>query len=193
MIKGYFMEHIGTKELKTERLLLRKIFPNDADMVYKWMSDPEVLKYEDWDIHENIDFTKGFISWITDDYKTEKTYLWGIQLENELIGFALVGNVNEWDGILAYYLRRDCWSKGYATEAANGIIDFMFTKVGIGRISAKHCIKNPASGKVLQKVNMKYKGHVKELEYYSSKSQWHDFDFYAITRDDYISQNGIKK
>ena len=35
--------HKGTKNIKTDRLFLRKIMPDDADMVYKWMSDP--LKY----------------------------------------------------------------------------------------------------------------------------------------------------
>jgi ribosomal-protein-alanine N-acetyltransferase len=187
------MKHLGTKELKTERLLLRKILPEDAEMVYKWMSDPEVLKYEDWDIHENMDFTKGFLSWITDDYKTEKTYFWGIQLDDELIGFAMVADVNEWNGILAYYLRRDCWSKGYATEVAMEIMKFMFTEVGINRISAKHSIKNPASGKVLKKINMRYRGHVKEFEYYSSKSEWQDCDFYAITYDEFMVKFGVKK
>jgi ribosomal-protein-alanine N-acetyltransferase len=183
------MKHLGTKELKTKRLLLRKISSKDAEMVYKWMSDPEVLRYEDWTPHENIDFTKGFISWITDDYKTDKTYCWGIQKDNELIGLAMVADVKEWNGIIAYYLRRDCWSKGYATEAAKIIMNFMFTEVGINRISAKHSIKNPASAKVLKKLNMRYKGHIKEFEYYSSKSEWHDFDFYALTRDDFLNQN----
>jgi ribosomal-protein-alanine N-acetyltransferase len=37
--------HKGTQEIKTERLILRKIMPDDAEMVYKWMSDPEVIKY----------------------------------------------------------------------------------------------------------------------------------------------------
>jgi ribosomal-protein-alanine N-acetyltransferase len=183
------MEHLGTKELRTERLLLRKISSKDAEMVYKWMSDPEVLKYEDWNIHENADFTKGFIAWITDEYKTEKTYFWGIQFGDELIGFAMVADVNKWNGTLAYYLRRDCWSKGYATEAAMGIVNFMFTEVGIDRISAKHSVKNPASGKVLKKINMRYRGHVKEFEYYSSKSEWHDCDFYYITRNDFMNKN----
>ena len=183
------MKNIGTIELQTERLLLRKISHEDADMIYKMMSDPEVLRYEDWNVHENIEYTKGFISWITNDYKTEITYLWGIQLHDELIGFAMVADVNEWNGILAYYLRRDCWKKGYASEASRTIIHFMFTMVGIKRISAKHSIKNPASGRVLKRLNMRFKGHVKEFEYYSSKKEWQDCDFYAITSEEFMNDD----
>ena len=36
----------GTKELETERLLLRKIQPDDYVVAYKeWCSDPEQVKY----------------------------------------------------------------------------------------------------------------------------------------------------
>jgi len=61
----------------------------------------------------------------------------------------------------------------------------MFFEVGVERITAKHSVKNVASGKVLQKVGMRYRGHVKYFEYYSSKSEWHDCDFYAITGEQY--------
>ena len=55
--------HKGTQNINTERLLLRKIIPDDADMVYEWMSDPDIVKFEDWDVHENTDYTRGFISY----------------------------------------------------------------------------------------------------------------------------------
>jgi len=170
--------HKGTQTIKTERLILRKILPDDAEMVYKWMSDPEVLKYEDWEPHNDAGYTRGYISYITGDYKSEQTYLWGIQLGEELIGHILGG------GVLAYYLKKDCWSKGYTTEAVKAVINYMFTEVGIDRIEAKHSINNIASGKVLKKSGMMYKGHVKE--FYYCNSEWQDCDFYALTKEQYL-------
>ena len=181
--------HKGTQQLQTERLLLRKIFPDDAEMVYQWMSDPEVLRYEDWDLHQSVDFTRGFIAYLTHNYESEQTYCWGIQSGEELIGFVMVVDVHEWSGTIAYYLKRNCWSKGYATEAAMAVINYMFSEVGVDRIVAKHIIQNIASGKVLRKVGMHYRGHVKEFEYYSSKSEWYDSDFYAITKEQFFVQN----
>jgi ribosomal-protein-alanine N-acetyltransferase len=174
--------HKGTQVIRTERLLLRKLILEDAEMVFKWMSDPEVLKYEEWILHKNIEFTKGFISWATNDYKSENNYNWGIQLEDELIGNIIVVDVLDEakKGTLGYYLRKDCWSKGYATEAAKAVIKYMFSEIGLYRIDAKHSIKNIASGKVLKKAGMVYKGHVKE--FYYCNSEWHDCDFYAITK-----------
>ena len=178
--------HKGTQEIKTERLLLRKIQPEDIEMIHTWMNDPEIVKYEDWKPHESADYTRGFISYLTGDYESEATYCWGIQLDEEIMGFAMVVDVNEWSGTIAYYLKKDCWSKGYATETVNSIMNYMFLEVGLDRIVAKHSIKNIASGKVLQKVGMRYRGHVKEFEYYTNKSEWHDCDFYAITKKQYL-------
>ena len=169
--------HKGTQTIKTERLILRKILIGDAEMMFKWMSDPEVLRYEDWDPHQNADYTRGYISYITGDYKSDETYLWGIQLGDELIGHILGGN------ILAYYLRKDFWSKGYTTEAVRAVIKYMFTEVGIDRIEAKHSVKNAASGKVLKKAGMIFEKHEKAVYY--CNGEWQDCDFYFLTKDDF--------
>ena len=125
------MTHLGTQVIQTERLILRKITADDLDMIFSWMSDPELTKYEDWIPHESVDYTLGFISWLTGDYKTEQTYCWGIQLGDEIIGFSMVVDVNEWSGSIAYYIKKECWSKGYATEVVIAIMNYMFFKVGV--------------------------------------------------------------
>ena len=173
--------HKGTQPIKTERLLLRKIMPDDAEMVYKWMSDFEVVKFEDWDVHENLDFTRGFISYLTGDYKSDELYCWGIQLNGELIG-NIIGGCG-----LGYYIRRDSWSKGYATEAVKAVLRYMFAEIGIERIETRHSIKNPASGKVLKKAGLIFERHEEKAFY--CHDTWHDCDFYAITKEQYLFPN----
>ena len=175
--------HKGTQEIKTERLILRKIMPDDAEMVYKWMSDPDVIKYEDWAPHQNVEYTRGYIMHVFGDYSSNQSYNWGIQLNNELIGHVVVVDINDRKGSVGYYLRKDFWSKGYTTEAVKAIIEYMLFDVGIGKIEAKHSIKNIASGKILKKIGMAYKGHVKEV--YFSNSEWQDCDYYSITKEEY--------
>lgn len=180
------MEHKGTRTIRTKRLILRKIEAGDMESIQQWMKNPEITRYEDWIPHESVVYTHGFFFWLTGDYENDQTYCWGMQLGEEIVGFALVMNVNEWSGSVAYYVRRDLWSNGYATEAVDAIMNYMFFEVGVERITAKHSIKNTASGRVLKKLGMRYRGHVKEYEYYGSKSEWHDCDFYAITKEQYI-------
>ena len=175
------MTHKGTQTIKTERLLLRKITPDDAEMMYKYMSDPEVLRYEDWEPHQDMEYTRGYISWITGGYESQETYRWGIELDGELIGDILGG------GTLAYYLRKDYWSKGYATEAVKAVINYMFSEVGLDRVDARHAVKNIASGKVLMNAGMRYRGHVKE--FYYCDLEWQDCDFYLLKREQYLCIN----
>jgi len=52
------MEHLGTKIMETERLILRPFHINDAQAMYKnWASDDEVTKFLTWETHKDIDTT----------------------------------------------------------------------------------------------------------------------------------------
>lgn len=53
------MNFIGTKTLETDRLILRKITMNDAESMYNWANDENVIRYLTWQPHENIDVTKS--------------------------------------------------------------------------------------------------------------------------------------
>lgn len=60
------MQHIGTKQLETERLILRRYRMEDADdMFANWVTDPEVVRFWDWKPHQDIAETKSLLrSWI---------------------------------------------------------------------------------------------------------------------------------
>ena len=180
------INHRGTQTIHSQRMTLRKITQEDMQTIYEFMRHAEVTQYEDWIMHESVAYTRGFMSWLTNDYKSDQNYCWGMQLGTVIIGFILMANVNEHSGSIAYYVDKNYWSKGYATEAVVAVMHYMFSQVNIGRIEAKHSIKNPASGKVLKKAGMRYRGHVKEFEFYTSKLQWHDCDFYAITKEQFF-------
>jgi RimJ/RimL family protein N-acetyltransferase len=55
---------------------------------------------------------------------------------------------------LGYWIGSPFWGKGYATEAARLLIGFGFTSLGLARIAARHFARNPASGRVMQKIGM---------------------------------------
>ena len=49
------VKHVGTCELETKRLILRKFKRDDAVMVFNnWASDEEVTRYVAWPIHHHI-------------------------------------------------------------------------------------------------------------------------------------------
>ena len=60
------MKHLGTVELKTDRLILRRFTMDDAEAMYRnWASDPEVTKYLTWPAHANPEISrKDLERWI---------------------------------------------------------------------------------------------------------------------------------
>jgi ribosomal-protein-alanine N-acetyltransferase len=59
---------------------------------------------------------------------------------------------------LGYWIARDRWNNGYATEASQSILDFGFEFLGMHRIEARHFVRNPASGQVMEKLGMRKEG-----------------------------------
>ncbi len=181
------LKHKGTQTIKTARLTLRKVLPDDAEMVYVWMGDPEVCKYERWKPHTDAGYTRGYIHAVFDGYQSERLYHWGIELNGRLIGSVSIVNVDDNDqkALLGYCLAREFWSHGYTTEAVQAVLGYMFTEIGLNRIEASHSVNNTASERVLQKVGMILEGHAKD--YYFCNSGFQDSNLYGITKKWYLN------
>ncbi|SFF75133.1 Protein N-acetyltransferase, RimJ/RimL family [Novosphingobium sp. CF614] len=70
----------------------------------------------------------------------------------------LDGEVN-----LGYWIARDHWGRGYASEAARAVLG-LARMLGHGRIVASHFIDNPASGRVLEKAGFRRTGRIVERD-----------------------------
>lgn len=181
------MKHIGTRELDTERLLLRKISVNDAeDMYNNWASDDIVTKYVTWPTHQNVEETKGLLKMWEKEYENDNCYRWAIELEEEkkLIGSIDVCRISEENETaeIGYVISRDYWNKGIVTEAAKRVVEYLLKEAGFYRIEAQHHLDNPASGKVMQKIGMKYEGIIRGARIV--KGEHIDVAMYAILKID---------
>jgi [ribosomal protein S5]-alanine N-acetyltransferase len=72
---------------------------------------------------------------------------------------------------LGYWIAVDRWNKGFATEASASILDFGFQSLGLHRIESTHFVRNPASGKVMQKLGMTQEGIARD-----SAVKWDHFE-----------------
>lgn len=69
------MNHLGTKQLITPRLLLRKFTIDDCSAAFKnWMNDERVTKYVRWNVHQDIEVTKNIISSWVSSYSNHNFY-----------------------------------------------------------------------------------------------------------------------
>jgi len=84
---------------------------------------------------------------------------------------------------LGYWIAKPHWNQGYATEASAAVVRYGFEVLGLNRIYASSFSRNPASGRVMEKIGMSYEGclkqHVKKWGVYE------DLVHYGILKGDY--------
>lgn len=163
------MQHLGTKVLETERLVLRQFCCEDAGDMYKnWASDAKVTEFLTWPPHESVEVTKKLLeNWIA-SYEDLSCYNWVIALKDgkEIIGNISVVKLDERveAAEIGYCMGRHWWGQGIMAEALKAVIAFLLDEVGMNRIAACHDRNNPNSGKVMVKAGMKWEGVFREAE-----------------------------
>lgn len=145
--------------LETERLILRPLTTADAEAEFVWLSDPEVNRFMPYNLYTSVEQA---VEWLRSVEQCENEYHFGFVRKEDglLVGAGSIGPHEErtaetnlpgaWE--FGYNLRRDCWNKGYATEATRAMIDFAHRTFGVKDFCANHAIENPASGRVMEKV-----------------------------------------
>jgi RimJ/RimL family protein N-acetyltransferase len=86
-------------------------------------------------------------------------------------------------GELGYWIGVPFWGCGYCTEAGQAVLTYAFTDLGLKRIHAAHLTRNPASGRVMQKLGMQHEGtrrkHVRKWDVLE------DVEIYGILIDEW--------
>ncbi len=151
--------------INTERLFLRPFFVSDAKEVQILAGNKEVNRTlftfdaskngsaEQWIISQHDHFEKG--EWvnlaITEGHLCILIGSVGLEIERKNNNAELV-----------YWLGKDYWGQGYATEAARGVVSYGFDELKLHRIYARYFSRNLASGRVLEKLGMTHEGRLRD-------------------------------
>ncbi|GAB4281827.1 MAG: GNAT family N-acetyltransferase [Opitutales bacterium] len=175
-------------ELKTKRLLLRPFVLEDAPRVTEIAQDREVADTTQSIPHPyTIEDARNWILPQYRDTQEGRLYTWAITLQSsrEIIGATNleIHAQYRWAD-LGYWLGKNYWRQGYATESARCLLEYSFKVLQVHRVQAYHMSRNAPSGRVLQKLNMRYEGTRRQ-----AMIKWgifEDLDYYAILRDKYL-------
>lgn len=180
------LTHKGTRELHTERLILRRFTAEEAPVMYRnWASDEEVTKFLTWPAHASIEVSEMILADWLKNYERDDYYQWAIVYEGEPIGSIAVVSRNDKieKAEIGYCMGKKWWHKGIMSEALAAVIGYLFTEVGMQRIESRHDPRNPHSGGVMRKCGMTFEGTLR-------RSDWNnqgicDASHYAILREEY--------
>jgi len=178
--------------LLTPRLCLRGLEESDAPRLFEHASNPNMTPYVTWDNHRSIDDSRQFIlNHAAEHYLQavpEPIAVCHRDDPADLVGMvgctwaARAHQVME----LGYWIAEPFWGRGYATEAARALIDWVFSTYTVNRIQAHFMVQNPASGKVMEKLGLQYEGTFRSAVL--RHGRFSDVSFYAILRDDWAAR-----
>jgi ribosomal-protein-alanine N-acetyltransferase len=161
-------------EIKTERLLLRRMTDADAPEIQFLSSDDRVMKYIDREKTKSVEEAIAFIQMVNANIDKNESIMWAIALQDR--PDTLIGNISFWRIInqhyrseIGYMLHPDFWGKGIMKEALLAAINFGFTEMKLHSIEAHINPDNTASGILLEKTGFVREAYFKEDFYFRGK------------------------
>lgn len=180
------LTHKGTQEIYTKRLRLRRYNISDAEYMYRnYAKDERVTKFLSWKPYKNIEDIEEFLVARIKEYTSHRIYNWAIEMNSEIIGSISTTSIDErnCNCEIGYCIGFDYWNKGISSEALLGVMNFLFNEVGMHRITAKHDVENPASGRVMIKCNMIFEGKLRDC-YLRHDGTFSDALVYGILKNE---------
>ncbi len=147
--------------IRTERLFLRPGWPEDWEELLAGIGDEVVVRNlakAPWP------YTVADARWFAARPQDPRCPHFFITVPTSAEPAQIIGSVglgvNDGEIDLGYWIARDHWGRGYATEAARAVLR-LAAMLGHRRIGAGHFTDNPASGRVLAKVGFVPTGEVR--------------------------------
>lgn len=177
--------------ITTERLVLRDYTLTDAPAIERLVGAREVARNT---LRIPHPYPEGEAErWIAthDEARANGNHVFAITLR---VGGDLIGTVglhvtaDHDHGEIGYWIGVPYWGHGYATEAAGAVMQFGFDALSLNRIFASHFSRNPASGRVLQKIGMQHEGTLRQ--HFKKWNEYVDLECYALLRADYLARRG---
>jgi ribosomal-protein-alanine N-acetyltransferase len=138
--------------VRTQRLVLRPLRLEDVTETYvAWLNDMEVVRYLEVR-YSPQDFT-AVRDYVAATIARQSEHFYGIFLVDTLrhIGNIKVGPVHPLADISLVLGARDCWGKGYASEAIAAMSRHAFEQLGVRKLSAGMYSSNEASRRAFLK------------------------------------------
>jgi RimJ/RimL family protein N-acetyltransferase len=146
---------------RTERLLLRPGWSQDAPALFEAIGDERIVRNlatAPWPYRPGD--AEAFLA---TERKASEPSLLIFRCTGgapELIGGIGFSRKPTGETEFGYWLARRHWGRGYATEAGRAVIETARHSLRVKRLDAGHFLDNPASGRVLEKLGFRPTGMI---------------------------------
>lgn len=175
-------------EIVTERLTLRPLRRDDAPAFAAYRSDPEVARFQTWEVPYPVDEAVAFIASLSD-------VGWG-----EPGAWLQLGAVDRDSGVLhgdcgvriraedhlpataevAVTFARPSQRRGLATEALGALVARLFEELDMHRVFAETDDRNAAVHRLFERLGFRCEARLVEADWF--KGEWVTLRVYALLR-----------
>lgn len=170
-----------TRVMRTPRLLLRPLQPDDVDPLMAIYNDPDVTRHYELDIMTSREQGQSML-----DFFLEHHDRYGLidPATNQMIGTC---GLFQWErennmASLGYDLLPAFWGRGLMREATIAILAHGFAHKELNRVSALTAHENPRSARLLRSLGFSLEGSLREFAYW--KGAYHDMHMFSLLRHD---------
>jgi aminoglycoside 6'-N-acetyltransferase len=177
--------------IESERLTLRPLRLSDADDLYQYQSNPEIVRYIPWPERTREQVVEALEKYAligSAEPKENGEFLllgWELKSTGQVIGQSNLGlkSVNDQCADIGWVTHQDFQRQGYAFEATHALMKYAFANFPLHRIVADIDTRNPESAAMAEKLGMRREGEFKDAEFF--KGAWCDMWLYAILKSEF--------
>jgi len=166
-------------------VLLRALAPTDAESLWRWNNDPDVMRWMDAYYDQHLEGVRKRL-----DERGQNTYgdtLYGIEVQDEdrLIGLVRLRDAEPETGCagLDIYLgEKDHWGRGFATDALRTMCRYGFDTMRLHKISLTVVAENHAAHHIYQKVGFVEEGRLRQV--FHRDGLWYDQYAMGMLKDE---------
>ena len=187
--------------LASARLWLRPFREHDADALFEYARNPNVIRYTTWEAHRTRDDSVAFIrDFAASSYLEQVPDPLAIApkpdgADVDPFDVPPIGAVGcRWASKkdrcmeFGYWIGEAYWGRGLATEAARALLDFVFAHYDVERVQA-HCFaENRASARVLAKLGLTFEGTCRSGLFH--RDRFWDLHLFSVLRGEWRGQPG---
>jgi RimJ/RimL family protein N-acetyltransferase len=178
-------------ELKTSRLILRRLFASDAEAILAYRCLPEVCRYQTWE-PQSLEEIGAFIAeqqeLIPNHPGTWFQMAITLKEHGKLIGDCGLHflETDHHQAEVGISISPVYQGQGYAGEALQEVLNYLFFSLGKHRVYASVDPRNFASIALMEKVGMRKEAHFRQSIWF--KGEWADDVIYAVLEDEWKSR-----
>ncbi|MFJ9314939.1 GNAT family N-acetyltransferase [Pimelobacter simplex] len=183
--------------LRTERLVLRTVRPDDRAAIGAYCADPEVTRYLPFPALDDEGLTTRMDRLVagTAPSTTGEILALAVEHDGTLVGdlmlrLAAAHSPDSSPSIaeLGWVFAPSYAGRGFATEAATALIDLAFTHYPLHRLMAQLDPRNLASSRLCERLGMTFEAHTRE-DYAERGGGWSDTAVYGLLRREWESRD----